>query len=124
MWNGIGRYYSVKKQNYNLIEDAILIKNDLQISLLEYQRQIEKEEKMYKELLEQMSAYEKKLKINNEKTDDVLRQKGLSELRDEVVSEQIDVIDAIETAKAELKAVGTKINAYGTKKEAGRSAVL
>ena len=74
---------------------------------------------MYKELLEQMSAYEKKLKINNEKTDDVLRQKGLSELRDEVVSEQIDVIDAIETAKAELKAVGTKINAYGT-----RSAVL
>ena len=107
----------LKSKNYNLIEDAILIKNDLQISLLEYQRQIEKEEKMYKELLEQMSAYEKKLKINNEKTDDVLRQKGLSELRDEVVSEQIDVIDAIETAKAELKAVGTKINAYGTKKK-------
>lgn len=106
----------LKSKNYNLIEDAILIKNDLQISLLEYQRQIEKEEKMYKELLEQMSAYEKKLKINNEKTDDVLRQKGLSELRDEVVSEQIDVIDAIETAKAELKAVGTKINAYGTKR--------
>lgn len=107
----------LKSKNYNLIEDAILIKNDLQISLLEYQRQIEKEEKMYKELLEQMSAYEKKLKINNEKTDDVLRQKGLSELRDEVVSEQIEVIDAIETAKAELKAVGTKINAYGTKKK-------
>ena len=107
----------LKSKNYNLIEDAILIKNDLQISLLEYQRQIEKEEKMYKELLEQMSAYEKKLKINNEKTDDVLRQKGLSELRDEVVSEQIDVIDAIEAAKAELKAVGTKINAYGTKKK-------
>ncbi len=41
----------------------------------------------------------------------------MSELRDEVVSEQIDVIDAIETAKAELKAVGTKINAYGTKKK-------
>lgn len=49
----------LKSKNYNLIEDAILIKNDLQISLLEYQRQIEKEEKMYKELLEQMSAYEK-----------------------------------------------------------------
>ena len=107
----------LKSKNYNLIEDAILIKNDLQISLLEYQMQIEKEEKMYKELLEQMSAYEKKLKINNEKTDDVLRQKGLSELRDEVVSEQVDVIDAIETAKAELKDVGTKINAYGTKKK-------
>lgn len=49
----------LKSKNYNLIEDAILIKNDLQISLLEYQMQIEKEEKMYKELLEQMSAYEK-----------------------------------------------------------------
>lgn len=107
----------LKSKHYNLIEDAILIKNDLQISLLEYQRQIEKEEKIYKELLGQMSAYEEKLKINNEQADDVLRQKGLSELRDEVVSEQMDVVDAIEADKAELKVVGAKIKAYGEKKK-------
>ena len=107
----------LKSKNYNLIEDAILIKNDLQIALLEYQKQIEKEEKSYKRFLDKMSEYEKKLKIHTEKVDDVLKQKGLSELRDAVVSEQVDVIDAIETEKAELKEVGTKINAYGTKKK-------
>lgn len=107
----------LKSRHYNLIEDAILIKNDLQMSLLEYQRQIEKEEEIYKELLGQMSAYEEKLKMNNEQADDVLRQKGLSELRDEVVSEQVDVVDAIEKDETELKAVGAKIKAYGEKKK-------
>jgi len=107
----------LKSKHYNLIEDAILIKNDLQTSLLDYQRQIEKEEKVYKELLKQMSAYEEKLKINNEQVDDVLRQKGLSELRDEVVSEQTDVVDTIEADEAELKAIGAKIKAYGEKKK-------
>lgn len=107
----------LKSKNYNLIEDAILIKNDLQISLLEYQRKIEKEEKLYEELLEQMSIYEKKLRINNKKANDVLRQKGLSELKDDVVSEQSDMINAIENDKAELKSVGSKINAYGVKKK-------
>jgi len=107
----------LKSKNYNLIEDAILLKNDLQVSLLEYQKKIEKEEKLYKELLGQMSEYEKKLKINTRKVDDVLRRKGLSELRDEVVSEQMDVIGTIEKDKAELKTVGTQISAYGTKKK-------
>lgn len=107
----------LKSKNYNLIEDAILLKNDLQVSLLEYQKKIEKEEKLYKELLGQMSEYEKKLKINTRKVDDVLRRKGLSELRDEVVSEQMDVIGKIEKDKAELKTVGTQISAYGTKKK-------
>lgn len=107
----------LKSKNYNLIEDAILLKNDLQISFLEYQREIEKEENIYKKFLEQMSIYEQKLRINTEKVEDVLRQKGLSELRDEVVSEQVDVIDAIEADKAELMVIKTKINAYGTKKK-------
>ena len=39
-----------------------------------------------------MSIYEKKLRINNKKANDVLRQKGLSELKDDVVSGQSDMI--------------------------------
>ena len=107
----------LKSKHYNLIEDAILIKNDLQTSLLEYQRQIEKEEKAYREILKQMSVYEEKIKINNEQADDVLRQKGLSELRDEVVSEKMEMVDAIEAAEVELKNIGSKITAYGEKKK-------
>lgn len=107
----------LRSKHYNLIEDAILIKNDLQTSLLEYHRQIEKEETVYRELLEQMSTYEEKLKINNEQADDVLRQKGLSELRDEVVSEQVDVLDELEADATALKAIGIKIKAYGEKKK-------
>ena len=107
----------LKSKHYNLIEDAIPIKNDLQTALLEYHKQIEKEEGTYRELLEQMSAYEKKLKINNEQADDVLRQKGLSELRDEVISEQGEVLDELEADVAALKAIGMKIKAYGEKKK-------
>ena len=107
----------LKSKHYNLIEDAILIKNDLQKSLIEYQGNIEKEEKVYKELLEQMAQYEEKLKINNEQADDVLRQKGLSELRDDVVSEQTDLLETIEVDEADLKAIGTKIKAYSAKKK-------
>ena len=50
------------------------------MSKKELKEEIEKEEKMYKELLEQMSAYEKKLKINNEKTDDVWEDKILKKV--------------------------------------------
>lgn len=107
----------LKSKHYNLIEDTILIKNDLQISLLEYQRQIEKEEKGYKVLLEQMDSYEKKLKINSKQADDVLRQKGLFELRDEVVLEQTDVIEMIDENEIELKEISTKIRTYGEKKK-------
>lgn len=107
----------LKSRHYNLIEDAILIKNDLQKSLLEYQSKIEKEESVYKKLLDDMSVYEEKLKINNKQADDVLRQKGLSELRDEIISERVDVTSAIETDMAELKTVGEKIKAYGAKKK-------
>lgn len=107
----------LKSKQYNLIEDAVLIKNDLQISLLEHQHQIEKEESVYIELLEQMALYEEKLKINNAQVDDVLKHKGLSELRDEVVTELTDIIEKIEDDEDELKKIATQIKTYGEKKK-------
>ncbi len=114
-----GNHYTIhmRSKHYNLIEDAILIKNDLQLSLLEYQKQVEKEEKVYKELLEQMDAYEEKIKINNKQADDVLRQKGLSELRDDVVSDKIDIAQKIEQEEEELKKVTAAIKTYSEKKK-------
>ena len=107
----------MRSKHYNLIEDAILIKNDLQLSLLEYQKQVEKEEKVYRDLLEQMDAYEEKLKINNKQADDVLRQKGLSELRDDVVSDKIDMAQKIDKEEEALKKVTAAIKTYSEKKK-------
>ena len=75
----------LKSKNYNLIDSAVLINNDLQISLCEYENKIKEEEKTYVELLEQMKRYEQKLQINTERVKNVLKQKGLSEVRDQIV---------------------------------------
>jgi len=107
----------MRSKHYNLIEDAILIKNELQLSLLEYQKQIEKEEKVYRDLLEQMNSYEEKLKINSRQAEDVLKQKGLSELRDGVVSDKMDIEEKIGRVEEELKQVTATIKAYSEKKK-------
>lgn len=108
---------SYRSKQYNLIEDAISIKNDLQTSLIEDQKSIEKEEAKYKELLEKMAVYEKKMKINSKEIDDVLRLKGLSELKGDVVSNREDTIEEIEADEKELKSISAKIRAYSEKKK-------
>jgi rubrerythrin len=106
-----------RSKQYNLIEDAITLKNDLQVSLIDDRKSIEKEEAKYKELLEKMASYEDKMKINSKEIDDVLRFKGLSELKGDVISNREDAIDDIESDEKKLKEVETKIRAYAKKKK-------
>ena len=106
-----------RSKQYNLIEDAISLKNNLQVSLIDDRKSIEKEEAKYKELLEKMASYEDKMKINSKEIDDVLRFKGLSELKGDVISNREDAIDDIESDEKKLKEVDTKIRAYDKKKK-------
>ncbi len=108
---------SYRSKQYNLIEDAISIKNDLQGSLIENQKSIEKEEAKYKELLEKMTVYENKMKINSKEIDDILRLKAFSELKGDVVSNREDTIADIEADEEKLKSIRAKINAYSDKKK-------
>lgn len=107
----------LKSKNYNLIDSAVLIKNDLQISLCEYENKIEEEEKIYVELLEQMKRYEQKLQINTERVKNVLKQKGLSEVRDQIVFEKMNLSDELNNNKIELQKIKDSLDEYKEKKK-------
>ena len=109
---------NLKSKQYNLIEDAIAIKNDLQTVILEDQKKIEKEEKEYVDLLEQMKEYEERLKLNSSESDEILRQKALSEVRDEVISDKYDLSQKIEDIQEDLKDISEGIKNYNEKKKA------
>lgn len=107
----------IKSKEYNLIEDAIAIKNELQISLKQQQQSIEKEEDTYRSLLSQMQRYEEKLKIHNSEADEILKQKGLSEVRDQVVSDYEELTSELEQYTKKLKEINTAIKLYDDKKK-------
>lgn len=107
----------LKSKNYNLIEDVTVIKNDLQVSRLEYNEKIEREEAIYKNLLKQMEEYQEKLEYNNKKANDALKERGLSELRDDVISDKYNVLDAMEQTAEKIKAISNNIKSYSDKKK-------
>ena len=73
--------------NYNSIEDALFLKAGLEEELTDIEHKIEIEEKKYKEHLQQINSYEKKLVMYNEEIDDVLKYKGYMEMRDSLIKE-------------------------------------
>ncbi|MBO5598451.1 MAG: hypothetical protein J5943_07615, partial [Oribacterium sp.] len=52
-----------RSRRYNLAEDIIAIKNELQVSIQNATKDIDKEEAKYRELLEELSIYQEKLKL-------------------------------------------------------------
>lgn len=74
-------------EKYNTIEDALFLKTELETSLIEIERKINKEELRYKEHLEKLQKYEERLKINTREVEDILRYKGFIEIRESLVKE-------------------------------------
>lgn len=74
-------------EKYNTVEDALFLKTELEASLIEIERKINKEELRYKEHLEKLQKYEERLKINTSEVEDVLRYKGFIEIRESLVKE-------------------------------------
>lgn len=113
----ISNTIELKSKRYNLGEDIVLVKNGLQLSLHEISADIEREECRYKDLLAELEVYESKLKINNKKVNDILRHKGLCEIRENIIAESKDLlylIDEDESAFADNK---RRIGKYGAKKK-------
>ena len=84
----------LQSKRYNLTEDIISVKNQLQITLLEVEKAIAEEESKYSKLLEELAIYEERMKINTAQINDVLRHKGLCEIRDGIVVERKQLTDA------------------------------
>ena len=108
---------SLRSKRYNLAEDIVTVKNELQVVIQNATYEIEKEEAKYKKLLEQLSAYEEKLKLNTKHANDVIRYKCLCEIREGLVSERHDVLEFIDKEKEKLKYLSKQIKKYSEKKK-------
>lgn len=106
-----------RSRRYNLAEDIIAIKNELQVSIQNATKDIDKEEAKYRELLEELSIYQEKLKLNTKEADDLIKYKGLCEIRDSVVSERHDVFDVVSDEEEKIKELTKEIKKYNDRKK-------
>lgn len=108
---------SLKSKRYNLSEDIVIVKNELQISLQNIKHDIEKEEAKYQQLLSQLNVYEEKVKMNTNQVDDILRYKGLCEIRESVVDERKAIRDSLDEEEQKLDEIAQNIRKYNEKKK-------
>jgi hypothetical protein len=109
---------SLQSKRYNITEDIILVKNRLQITLLELDKNIKAEEQTYSNLLKELNAYERKMKINTVQVNDILRHKGLCELRDSIIIERKQLYDTLLGIKQQLSKIRKELKRYNDKKKA------
>jgi hypothetical protein len=108
---------SLQSRRYNLAEDIIGVKTDIQKSMIDLEEKIAKEEIHYKELLDVLHQYEQSMKIRSTEMNDVLRFKGLCEVREDVAEEIRCVQEELERISKELCSLLKKIKEYNKRKE-------
>lgn len=108
---------SLQSRRYNLAEDIIGVKTDIQKSMIELEEKIGKEEIHYKELLDVLHQYEQSMNIRSTEMDDVLRFKGLCEVREDVAEEIRSVQAALERISKELSSLSKRIKEFNKRKE-------
>lgn len=107
----------LRSKRYNLAEDIVAIKNDIQASIVNVSRDIETEEGKYQQLLIELKQYETKVKMNTRQVNDVIRYKGLCEIRDGIVVEKSDLGDAIGLEEERISVLDKELRSYNAKKK-------
>lgn len=108
---------SLKSKRYNISEDIIIVKNDLQIAIQRIQSDIEKEEAKYVELLKVLDRYQERLKIKSKQVNDILRHTGLCEIRDSIIEEKHNAQDTKEIQQTLLEDVKKAIKEFNARKK-------
>jgi len=109
---------ALKSKRYNTADDIVIVKNDLQISIHKTNSEIEKEENKYAKLLAVLEEYQKRLKVNSKHVSDILRHKGLCEIRDSIVEEKHTIQDSMDKGLVALSEVKKRIKDYNARKKA------
>lgn len=107
----------LRSRRYNLAEDIIAVKNELQTSIQNAAQEIEKEEEKYSKLLDELSLYQEKIKINTKEVDDIIKYKGLCEIRDSVISERHEMFITVADEEERIKELSKEIKKYNDKKK-------
>ena len=101
----------------NQIEDLITIKDDLEIMILKCNKDLNKRENEYKNLLGKLSMYEEKMNINNQYISDVLKHKGYLKAKDDLLIDLKDIETSIEDLQTNFNKYDKIVKNYNSKKK-------
>ncbi len=104
-------------KKYNTVEDLMYLKVELEAALNEIEHKINREEEKYKAYLETMEEYEKKLKINTQEIDDILKFKGFIEIRETIIKDLGNITAELSENKGILNSLKKKKDAYDNSKK-------
>ena len=95
-------------KKYNEKDDLYILNTELNIELMKINTNLEKKEEQYKNLLKKLEEYETKMKINSKEANDILKIKGLIEIKDNVLKDiqknNLDIASIEEKLKEYTKA--------------------
>ena len=108
---------SLKSRRYNLAEDIVGLKTDLQKTIVDIKAKIAAEEHHYAELLNILRHYENSMKLNTTEIDDILRFKGFCEVRNSVAEELRATSANLESVLSVLSDLSKKIKEVSKRKK-------
>ena len=78
---------ALRISKYSTADDIVLLVNNMQMSINEIERKIERQESIYTKWLEELRKYENAISRKHGEIDDVLAHKGYTEIKDEIIEE-------------------------------------
>ena len=107
----------LKSKRFNFAEDIVIVRTEIETSLLDINQSIQTEEARYADLLTTMHLFEERVKMNSTEINDIVRYKGLCEIRDSVITERTEVQDNIDEKENTLKEIEKELKKYAVKKK-------
>lgn len=107
----------LKSKRFNFAEDIVIVRTEIETSLLDINQSIQTEEARYADLLTTMRLFEERVKMNSTEINDILRYKGLCEIRDSVTAERTEVQDGIDEKENTLKEIEKELKKFADKKK-------
>lgn len=103
-------------KKYNTSDDLLLLSENLQISILDIDTKIKKEEEKYKSFLERLDSYEKKINANTEEVNDIIKYKGFIEVKENLIKEIGEFVSEISKIEEEYERLKKEKKKYDDKK--------
>lgn len=107
----------IKLNKYNDIGDLEILTYDVETNIMNIDAKLKKEEEKYKRELQVLKKYEDKLKINSGKIEDILKYKGMVEVRENFLLDLGKVQKELISNNNTLKSLKNKKNKYDKKKK-------
>ncbi|MFR3182330.1 MAG: coiled-coil domain-containing protein [Clostridia bacterium] len=90
-------------KKYNTSDDLLILSENLQISIMDLDVKIKREEEKYKEFLSKLNNYEKKINASSDEVNDIIKYKGFIEVKDNLVKEMGEYVSQISEIENEYK---------------------